>query len=66
MGMKQLNLGLSIFEIKKLMKIMDIEGNDSIKKTEFINALMYSKIYKYILFTNQKIGLNIKPSMWIL
>ena len=44
MGMKQLNLGLSIFEIKKLMKIMDIEGNDSIKKTEFINALMYTKI----------------------
>jgi len=30
--MKQLNLGLSIFEIKKLMKIIDIDNNENISK----------------------------------
>ncbi|EAR94381.2 EF hand protein (macronuclear) [Tetrahymena thermophila SB210] len=38
-GMKQLNLGLSIFEIKKLMKIIDIDGNEQISKQEFIKVL---------------------------
>lgn len=37
--MKQLNLGLSIFEIKKLMKIIDLDGNEEITKHEFIRVL---------------------------
>jgi len=37
--MKQLNLGLSIFEIKKLMKIIDIDNNENISKQEFVRAL---------------------------
>lgn len=35
-GMKQLNLGLSIFEIKKLMAIIDIDKNEQLSKQEFI------------------------------
>lgn len=31
-GMKQLNLGLSIFEIKKFMKIIDIDNNENVSK----------------------------------